>query len=309
MTRPLRSTSGMTSRRSTRVSRVVKASRERVYRRSDADEVARWRFRPGCRSWWISSSPARVGRFVCRLPTRRPVSARRKNRTDTYTGRFVELVPNELVVEIDEFETDDPSLQGEMRMTISLRTLRAEPRLSVCTKGSRLVSGLLTTNSDGNLRSHGLLRSSSVDVSRPSSECQPSEVRERLRPFRASVCGARIGLEGMRSLCEGVEFATKARDRAPLVGDTGSESDGSRPQLQDRDGADGVEDARLDEDRDWVEGKRHCDQAEDDEPDEADGDQESRAAALRLMGEGAAVTFGWRIRQAVTGPRATWRLR
>ncbi len=29
-------------------------------------------------------------------------------------------VPNERVVEIDEFETDDPSLQGEMRMTISL---------------------------------------------------------------------------------------------------------------------------------------------------------------------------------------------
>jgi uncharacterized protein YndB with AHSA1/START domain len=34
--------------------------------------------------------------------------------------RFVELVPDERVVEIDEFETDDPVLRGEMRMTISL---------------------------------------------------------------------------------------------------------------------------------------------------------------------------------------------
>ncbi len=34
--------------------------------------------------------------------------------TDTYRGRFVTLVPNELVVEADEFETDDPALQGEM---------------------------------------------------------------------------------------------------------------------------------------------------------------------------------------------------
>jgi uncharacterized protein YndB with AHSA1/START domain len=41
-------------------------------------------------------------------------------RTDTYRGRFVRLVPNELVVEVDEFETDDPALRGEMTITIGL---------------------------------------------------------------------------------------------------------------------------------------------------------------------------------------------
>jgi uncharacterized protein YndB with AHSA1/START domain len=40
--------------------------------------------------------------------------------TDTYHGTFVELVENERVVEVDEFETDDPSLRGEMRITIEL---------------------------------------------------------------------------------------------------------------------------------------------------------------------------------------------
>src|SRR5437588_227357 len=40
--------------------------------------------------------------------------------TDTYRGRFVELVPNERVVEVDEFETTDPSLRGEMKVTITL---------------------------------------------------------------------------------------------------------------------------------------------------------------------------------------------
>ena len=30
-------------------------------------------------------------------------------RTDSYRGRFVRLVPNELVVEADEFEADDPA--------------------------------------------------------------------------------------------------------------------------------------------------------------------------------------------------------
>jgi uncharacterized protein YndB with AHSA1/START domain len=40
--------------------------------------------------------------------------------TDTYRGRFVRLVPDELVVEADEFETDDPALRGEMLSTITL---------------------------------------------------------------------------------------------------------------------------------------------------------------------------------------------
>jgi uncharacterized protein YndB with AHSA1/START domain len=43
-----------------------------------------------------------------------------QGRTDTYHGRFVRLVPGELVVEADEFETDDPALQGEMLITITL---------------------------------------------------------------------------------------------------------------------------------------------------------------------------------------------
>ncbi len=40
--------------------------------------------------------------------------------TDTYHGRFVRLVPNELVVEVIEFETTDPALRGEMTITITL---------------------------------------------------------------------------------------------------------------------------------------------------------------------------------------------
>jgi uncharacterized protein YndB with AHSA1/START domain len=40
--------------------------------------------------------------------------------TDTYRGRFVKLVPNEQVVEVDEFETTDPAMQGEMTITITL---------------------------------------------------------------------------------------------------------------------------------------------------------------------------------------------
>jgi len=41
-------------------------------------------------------------------------------RTDMYHGRFVKLVPNEEVVEVVEFETADPALQGEMTITTTL---------------------------------------------------------------------------------------------------------------------------------------------------------------------------------------------
>lgn len=40
--------------------------------------------------------------------------------TDTYHGRFVKLVPDEQVVEVVEFETDDPAMRGEMTITIGL---------------------------------------------------------------------------------------------------------------------------------------------------------------------------------------------
>ncbi|SEU16504.1 Activator of Hsp90 ATPase homolog 1-like protein [Stigmatella erecta] len=40
--------------------------------------------------------------------------------TDTYHGRFVKLVKDEQVVEVVEFETEDPALRGEMTLTLTL---------------------------------------------------------------------------------------------------------------------------------------------------------------------------------------------
>jgi uncharacterized protein YndB with AHSA1/START domain len=40
--------------------------------------------------------------------------------TDTYHGHFVKLVPDEQVVEVFEFETENPGLRGEMKMTTTL---------------------------------------------------------------------------------------------------------------------------------------------------------------------------------------------
>ena len=40
--------------------------------------------------------------------------------TDSFHGRFVKLVPDTEVVQLVEFETDDPTMQGEMTITYLL---------------------------------------------------------------------------------------------------------------------------------------------------------------------------------------------
>jgi len=39
--------------------------------------------------------------------------------TDTYQGRFAKLVENEQIVEVEEFETTDPAMRGEMTITLA----------------------------------------------------------------------------------------------------------------------------------------------------------------------------------------------
>lgn len=40
--------------------------------------------------------------------------------TDTFHGRFAKVVPDKEVVQVVEFETDDPTMQGEMTITYLL---------------------------------------------------------------------------------------------------------------------------------------------------------------------------------------------
>lgn len=102
--------------------RLIKAPRARVYDALvDPAAVARWRF-PAGMTCEVHEFDARQGgalriSLTYEAPDR---TGKTEGRTDTYRGRFVELVPNEVVVEADEFETDDPSLQGEMVITIRL---------------------------------------------------------------------------------------------------------------------------------------------------------------------------------------------
>ena len=106
----------------TRVVRHIRASREAVYRALlDAEAIASWRAPIGM-SVVVHMLDARVGgRFRVSLTYEsEDAPGKTASHTDTYHGRFVELVPNERVVEELEFETSDPAFGGLMRMTTTL---------------------------------------------------------------------------------------------------------------------------------------------------------------------------------------------
>jgi uncharacterized protein YndB with AHSA1/START domain len=83
--------------------------------------VARWKFPTDMTCRVHEFDPREGGAFRISLTYHDPAQAGKTTaHTDTYRGRFVKLVPNEMVVEEDEFETADPALQGTMTITISL---------------------------------------------------------------------------------------------------------------------------------------------------------------------------------------------
>src|ERR1700682_5438918 len=107
---------------STRISRHVKAPRAKVYNALvDADAIAKWKVPTGMTSHVHAFEGREGGTFRISLTyDAQTGTGKTSAHTDTYHGRFVQLVPNERVVELDEFETADPTMRGEMTITITL---------------------------------------------------------------------------------------------------------------------------------------------------------------------------------------------
>jgi uncharacterized protein YndB with AHSA1/START domain len=104
----------------TRVSALLRAPRAAVYRAlTDPALIGGWRFPDGMTS---AVELQEDGGFRVTLTYEVPdAQGKTTAHSDTYRARFTRLVPDELVVEVDEFETADPRLAGEMTMTLTLR--------------------------------------------------------------------------------------------------------------------------------------------------------------------------------------------
>ena len=111
------------SQRCTEVSIRIRAPRESAYRAClDPAAVALWRV-PDTMSAHVHAFDAREGgsyrMSLVYQDSDHPVAGKTSEDTDAFQGTFVELVPNERIVEVIEFESDDSSVAGRMTLTTS----------------------------------------------------------------------------------------------------------------------------------------------------------------------------------------------
>lgn len=114
----------MTPDRSTRVSRLIKAPREVVYRAFlEPDAVASWLPPDGMKGQVHVLEPRVGGKFRVSLTYLNPeesLGGKTSADTDTTQGRFVELIPKEKIVWMTEFESEQSEFAGEMKIIWSL---------------------------------------------------------------------------------------------------------------------------------------------------------------------------------------------
>lgn len=91
--------------------------------------------------------PRTGGRFRISLTYDAPgATGKTTAHTDTYHGHFAEIVPNARIVEVLEFETINPALQGEMRITTTLAAVGRATELTAMHEG--LPSGVAPADNE-----------------------------------------------------------------------------------------------------------------------------------------------------------------
>lgn len=115
----------MSENRSTQVSQIIHAPREVVYHAFlEPDALAAWLPPDGMKGEVHTFEPREGGKFRVSLTylnqSDRP-RGKSSEDTDTAEGIFAELIPNEKVVWLTEFNSDDPNFAGKMTTTWLLK--------------------------------------------------------------------------------------------------------------------------------------------------------------------------------------------
>ena len=107
---------------STTVSGVVRAPRREVYRALlDPTAVAGWRVPDDMTAEVLEFDAREGGLFRVRLRYTDGRAGKTDGEGDVYSGFFKRLLPDEKVVEVIEFDTDDDTMRGSMTLTTTLR--------------------------------------------------------------------------------------------------------------------------------------------------------------------------------------------
>jgi uncharacterized protein YndB with AHSA1/START domain len=115
-----------------RFHRVLRAAPEKVYRAFlDADAMAKW-LPPNGFTGKVHHMDAKVGGTYKMSFTNFTTG-----RSHSFGGEFLELVPHERIRYTDRF--DDPNLPGDMRTTITLKTVSCGTELSIVQEGLPIV--------------------------------------------------------------------------------------------------------------------------------------------------------------------------
>lgn len=104
------------------ISHYIEAPRSVVYRALlDPAAIAVWKV-PTDMTCRVHAFDAREGGTFRVSLTYQDATQRGKSaeHTDTYHGHFARLVTDECVVEVGEFETNDPAMRGQMTITTTL---------------------------------------------------------------------------------------------------------------------------------------------------------------------------------------------
>ena len=111
-----------------RLHRVLSTKPEKVYRAFiEADAVAKW-LPPNGFACTVHQLDAKVG-GIHRMSFRNFTTGK----SHSFGGEYVELVPNERLRYTDKF--DDPSLTGQMQVTVTLRKVSVGTELNIVQEG------------------------------------------------------------------------------------------------------------------------------------------------------------------------------
>lgn len=128
-------TSASDSKRTDSASRVIMASPRTIYQAFvDPEAVVAWRPPKGMKGQIYAFDAREGGTFrmsFAYTDTDHAVRGKTSEHADVFQGRFLELVPDERVVELVEFESDDPAFAGAMTVITTLAAVSGGTEVTI----------------------------------------------------------------------------------------------------------------------------------------------------------------------------------